>query len=59
MALNLRCDRCWREIDEPAALVFSPPRQGQCVKKHICGQCWHALWEWIECKVDRPSSEVT
>jgi hypothetical protein len=42
--LNLKCDKCGRELSEPGALLFSPPRgDGWLVEKyHLCYTCWLA-----------------
>lgn len=44
MALTLNCDRCKAELNEPGALVFSPPdnhiHTTEVDKFHICKQCW-------------------
>lgn len=35
------CDRCGDALDEPGALMFSPPTPGgQATKFHLCGGCW-------------------
>ena len=43
--LNLKCDKCGRELTQPGALVFSPPTgDGWLVEKyHVCADCWPAL----------------
>lgn len=45
MSLAIDCDICGLEIDDPAALLFSPPsQQGLCVKTHVCDSCYRLLW---------------
>lgn len=50
MALYIDCDRCGSELNEPSALVFSPPSKfGNAVTKyHICEDCFYGLSEWME-----------
>jgi hypothetical protein len=40
--LELRCDVCQRELQEPGALVFSPPTTEAWIveKYHVCTICW-------------------
>lgn len=40
--LELRCDRCGDELNQPGALLFSPPRDdGWLVEKyHLCVECY-------------------
>lgn len=46
--LKFSCSRCSRPIEEPGALVFSPPDTNDCVMKlHICVACWRDLWDWL------------
>jgi hypothetical protein len=42
--LNLKCDKCGRELSQPGALLFSPPTgEGWLVEKyHLCQDCWLA-----------------
>ncbi len=48
MSLNIKCDKCGKELDEPGALVFSPPSNNKDVMKyHICKTCWAKLADWI------------
>lgn len=46
--LKIKCDRCYNELDDPGALVFSPPVSYDVKKFHICNSCWFDLREWIE-----------
>jgi hypothetical protein len=43
--LELKCDLCDRQLQEPGALVFSPPTQEAWLveKYHICADCWPAI----------------
>ncbi len=35
------CDICGKPLDEPGALLFSPPDQySACVKNHVCKTCY-------------------
>jgi DNA-directed RNA polymerase subunit RPC12/RpoP len=47
--LDLKCDQCGRELQEPGALVFSPPKgQGWLVEKyHLCVDCWAQIAEQV------------
>lgn len=47
--LDIKCDKCKKPINKPAALVFSPPDSKQKVKKyHVCMDCWFYLEKYIE-----------
>lgn len=46
--LKFNCDKCHKEITEPAALVFSPPTGKMVIKYHICISCWNNLEFWIK-----------
>ena len=50
--LELKCDKCGRELTEPGALVFSPPKsEAWIVKKyHVCADCWPALVALLKAK---------
>ena len=43
--LELKCDKCGRELTEPGALVFSPPKGEMWIveKYHVCADCWPAF----------------
>ena len=47
--LDLKCDQCGRDLKEPGALVFSPPKgEGWLVEKyHLCVDCWQAIAEQV------------
>ena len=37
MSLTIKCDKCLKELEEPGALVFSPPSDdGRVEKLHLC-----------------------
>ena len=48
--LELKCDRCGRELSEPGALVFSPPTNEAWVvnKYHVCADCWPTVMSILE-----------
>lgn len=43
--LTLRCDLCRAELQQPGALVFSPPTSEAWLveKYHVCATCWPEL----------------
>lgn len=49
--LDLKCDKCGKDIKVPAALVFSPPKGKRVIKYHICFDCWFYLEQFISTKV--------
>jgi hypothetical protein len=58
--LELKCDKCGRELTEAGALVFSPPKGEAWIveKYHVCANCWPKLVAFV--KGDKaPSSEQT
>lgn len=38
-----KCDICGEELVEYGALLFSPPKQGNVEKKHICVKCYNLI----------------
>jgi hypothetical protein len=40
--LELKCDLCDQELQEPGALIFSPPTNEVWLveKYHVCADCW-------------------
>jgi len=41
MTLHINCARCDKEIEEPGALLFSPPdKDGKTIKTHFCVPCY-------------------
>lgn len=48
MAIDVTCRRCKAELQEPGALVFSPPMEaGMVVKHHLCVKCWKVVAEIV------------
>lgn len=46
--IKVNCDFCGKELDEPGALMFSPPKDDIVRKYHICIKCFNALvTEWL------------
>lgn len=40
-AMIVRCNWCFAVLEEPGALVFTPPDKiGQCIKIHVCVECF-------------------
>lgn len=50
MAIAMKCVFCYRELDEPGGLAFSPPTLSDIVgKHHICRLCWDdRFWPFVE-----------
>jgi hypothetical protein len=46
--MKIKCDRCGDKIKTAAALVFSPPKDRQVNKFHICCECWVELVFWVQ-----------
>lgn len=41
----IRCSKCHRRLDQPGALVFSPPNErDKCKKWHLCRQCFEHVY---------------
>jgi hypothetical protein len=40
--LDLKCDKCGAQLQQPGALAFSPPREEASLveKYHLCVDCW-------------------
>ncbi len=38
--LRVQCWRCRSILTVPGALVFSPPHEDSCHKRHLCVACW-------------------
>jgi hypothetical protein len=55
--LSINCDICQSKLDEPGALVFSPPiTETWLVEKyHVCARCWPKLAALV--KVARSESD--
>lgn len=54
--MRTRCTKCGETLDDPGALVFSPPdpdsvaegsREVSVEKFHICVFCWNDLLGWL------------
>lgn len=50
--LKLKCNKCGQELNQPGALVFSPPKEnlwakGLVEKHHLCWRCWEILLCWL------------
>jgi len=44
VSLDIKCDKCKRDLDKPGALLFSPPRNEKEVDKfHICVECYDKI----------------
>jgi hypothetical protein len=45
-----KCRRCGEPLEEPGALAFGPPAEGERVKEaHLCAKkCWPAFLEWLD-----------
>lgn len=47
MSLEFHCDRCRELLEEPGALLFSPPGTtmgfGLVEKLHLCKKCWYII----------------
>jgi hypothetical protein len=51
--LELRCNACGQELNQPGALLFSPPTgDGWLVEKyHLCVSCWGAMTEPLRARM--------
>lgn len=48
MSLEIKCDKCKKELDVPGGLIFSPPdNSNQTLKIHICIDCFKGLYNWL------------
>lgn len=49
MSIKIICVKCGKELDEPGALLFSPPKNRldkhvfDVTKAHLCYNCWNKL----------------
>lgn len=43
--LDFNCDSCGTRIEQPGALVFSPPIASTVRKYHVCLACFKAKFE--------------
>jgi len=47
--LKISCSKCFKELDRPGALIFSPPNQHDfCFKTHLCQGCYEELINWLD-----------
>jgi len=56
--LELKCDKCGSMLNQPGALVFSPPidRAWSVEKYHLCVACWSTLAEQLG--LERPANNA-
>lgn len=54
MTIHAVCSRCLQELDQPGAVVLSPPRVtetdpvwGMVLKRHLCVECYEHLQPYI------------
>ena len=57
MALKILCRTCAQELDEPGAILLSPPagvpgvpspNHGEVRKYHLCKECWQTIvFPWL------------
>lgn len=51
MSIEIKCDKCQEELNEPGGLVFSPPSpcggHDECIKHHLCKKCYNLFFEWL------------
>ena len=52
MALNIKCNNCRTELEQPGAVLVSPPAvndpQQMAVNKYqLCGNCWVIVHDWL------------
>lgn len=44
--MKIQCIDCGNDLQEPGALIFSPPDKNDfCQKLHLCVDCWEVLQE--------------
>ena len=49
MAIKPICDKCKKELNDPGALLFSPPDSSANVRKfHICKGCYDQIKKELE-----------
>lgn len=46
MSLQINCDICEKPLEEPGALVFSPPNGTVVSKYHVCIKCFKEKFQW-------------
>jgi len=45
--LDIKCYKCGKDLEEPGALIFSPPKDNRVDKIHLCIICWRDLRDWL------------
>lgn len=57
--LELQCDICKRNLQEPGGLIFSPPTTESWVvqKYHVCTECWPEVVSLLEKQM--PDDEIS
>lgn len=51
MAIQPKCDKCKKELQEFGAILLSPPRNDDTVRKfHLCRDCYHLILKQINSK---------
>ena len=55
--LQLQCDMCHRDLQEPGALIFSPPTDETLLveKYHVCAYCWPAVVALLKGNAGEPT----
>jgi len=48
VSLEIKCDCCGKDISDPGALLFGPPKDKQVSKTHICVTCYEILKELLK-----------
>lgn len=43
MAIKPICDKCKKELDDFGALLFSPPKNNEVKKFHLCKECYEKI----------------
>jgi hypothetical protein len=56
--LEIRCDICQRDLQQPGALVFSPPTSEPWLveKYHVCASCWPEIEKLL--KHEKPAATL-
>jgi hypothetical protein len=48
MSIRPECNKCLQELEEPGAIILSPPDGALVQKFHLCATCYGKLVEWLE-----------
>lgn len=44
MSLDVKCNKCGRDLEKPGGLLFGPPQEGGwCHKLHLCIDCYREV----------------